>query len=318
MKAIRAHAFCTPEGLLLDEIERPVIGAADALVRVECASVNPLDLKMLTGVVRERFPLSFPYVVGIDLSGVIVEVGTLVKTLSVGDRVMGRLEPGLGQGSDFSRVGAFAEYVSVPAKHLALAPRSISLGDSAGIPTAAGTAWQALVEEGRVQGGQTVLIHAAAGGVGSHAVQIAKLLGARVIATASAPNHDLVLELGADEVLDYRKTDISQVVRNVDFVLDTVGGDTQTLSYPTLHRGGVLASITSPPNDATAREYGVSAIRVSHTSDGARLSLLSSLVYAGKLRTIIDRTYALEDAPNALAHSASGHARGKILVRARN
>jgi NADPH:quinone reductase-like Zn-dependent oxidoreductase len=106
---------------LLDEIERPVIEAADALVRVECASVNPLDLKMLTCVVRERFPLSFPYVVGIDLSGVIVEVGTLVKTLSVGDRVMGRLEPGLGQGSDFSRVGAFAEYVSVPAKHLALA-----------------------------------------------------------------------------------------------------------------------------------------------------------------------------------------------------
>jgi NADPH:quinone reductase-like Zn-dependent oxidoreductase len=174
------------------------------------------------------------------------------------------------------------------------------------------------VEEGGVRGDQTVLIHAAAGGVGSHAVQIAKLLGARVIATALAPNHDLVLELGADEVLDYRKTDISQVVRNVDFVLDTVGGDTQTLSYPTLRRGGVLASITAPPSESNAREYGVRAFRVSHTSDGARLSLLSSLADAGKLRTIIDRTYALEDAPNALAHSASGHARGKILVQARN
>jgi hypothetical protein len=129
--------------------------------QVECAIVNPLDIKMLTGFVRERFPLPSPYVVGIDLSGVIVEAGALVKTLHVGDRVIGRLEPGPGQGGDFSRVGAFAEYVSAPARHLALAPHSISLSDCAGISTAAGTAWQAVVEEGEVRGGQTVLIHAA-------------------------------------------------------------------------------------------------------------------------------------------------------------
>ncbi len=238
----------------------------------------------------------------------------MISGWSKGDQVVGRFEPSPGIGREYSRTGAIAEYVAIPARQLAPASTKQPLAHSAALPTAAGTAWQALFEYGNLQADQTVLIHAAAGGVGSFAVQLVKLAGARVIATVSEGKYSLVRELGADEVIDYQKTDFSEGLTGIDFVLDTVGGDTQSRSYKVLRPGGVLAAITAPVDEDLAKQYRVSASRVGHTSDGSRLGIIASLVDNGKLRIVIDSLFHLENAQEALHRVAEGRASGKVLI----
>jgi len=193
-------------------------------------------------------------------------------------------------------------------------PTHVPFGHAAGFPTAAGTAWQALFETASLTQSQTVLIHAGAGGVGSFAIQLARIAGARVIATASGTGIDLAGQLGADQVIDYRSENFAEKASDVDVVLDTVGGATQQLSFGVLRGGGTLVSTASPVDEALARARNVSATRVFHKSDGGRLALILDLANAGALKVLIDQVAQLEDLRDAFHQQKSGRARGKIII----
>jgi NADPH:quinone reductase-like Zn-dependent oxidoreductase len=219
MKALRLHVYGDIASVVTEDISVPDVGPDEVLIRVAAASVNPLDLKLITGHAAAHFPLTFPYTLGTDLAGTVEQSGPLAARWRPGDSVIARPAPRRG--------GAFAEFAIVPASQVASAPKSLPIETAAGLPTAAATAWQALFETAHLERGQTVLIHAGAGGVGSFAVQLARIAGAHVIATASAANADLVRELGALRVIDYRTQDFATDLDDVDVVLDTIGGETQ-------------------------------------------------------------------------------------------
>jgi NADPH:quinone reductase-like Zn-dependent oxidoreductase len=305
MKAVRITQYgSTPT---VEEIPSPRVGPKDVLVRIEAASLNPLDVKLQSGVMHQFFPLSFPYTLGTDFAGTVEGVGSMVARWQTGDKVVGRLDPISG--------GALAEFAVVPGMQLAAAPPTISIENAAGIPTAAGTAWQALFEIAKLQRGQSVLVHAGAGGVGSFAVQFARLVGARVIATASGAGIELARELGADQVIDYRAVDFTKEVSDVDLVLDTLGGDTQQRSFGVLRNGGTLISTTAPPDEAMAKAHQLSAAFVFHQSNSQRLAVLLGLFDAGMFKVTVDRHVTLMDLASAFDHQRSGRARGKIIVK---
>lgn len=317
MKAARIHKYGSIEDVVIDDIPVPDPALDEVLVQVDTASVNPLDVKLISGMLHAYFPLKMPYAIGTDFCGTVVSTGPLAVRWKRGNKVFGRLEPGPGHGSHYGRGGAFAEFVAVPAQHITSSPEKLPLEESAGLPTAAGTAWQALFQGAFLKPGQTVLVHAGAGGVGSFAVQLAKYIGARVIATASGNSVDVVKKLGAEQVIDYRAVDFASVLRGIDVVFDTVGGDTQSASYAVLKPGGTLVTITAPPDEGEAKAHEVSALRVGHETDGSRLSLIAALCDKGNLRVLIDRSFRLAETREALSLSASGRARGKILLSTR-
>ncbi|WP_116201398.1 NADP-dependent oxidoreductase [Amycolatopsis circi] len=288
MKALHITAFGT-EAILTD-FPAPTPAPGQVVVDVAAASINPLDLKIASGAMHDFFPVTLPYVLGTDFSGRIATPG---PGWHIGDPVIGRLDPGTG--------GAFSEQLVVDAAQLAPAPSRLGLEAAAGIPTAAATAWQALVEVANVQSGQTVLVHAAGGGVGSFAVQIARRLGARVIATASGSGVAIAEKLGADQVLDYRQVAFESRLQGIDVVLDTVGGEVGTRSRQVLTPGGRLVTTPGPAEGA---EF------VFHTSDAARRAKVAEL----DLEVLVDRTYPLTDGAEALGFLAEGHARGKVLL----
>jgi NADPH:quinone reductase-like Zn-dependent oxidoreductase len=304
MKAFQLSGYEVDPALV--EVETPQPGATEVLVRVACAALNPLDVKLWSGAMHGYFPLTFPATVGTDLSGTVEALGADVTGWTIGDRIVARTAPTSG--------GAVAEFTLVPADQLVKLPDAIGFEDAAGIPTAAGTAWQALFEVADLRAGQTVLIHAGAGGVGSFAIQFARAAGARVIATASEDGIAVVEKLGADVVIDYRHEDFAARVSDADVVVDTVGGETQVRSFDVLRAGGILASTVSPPDDAMAKAHSVRATFVFHSSDAARLASVVDKV-AGGVRVLTDRAVPLADASEAFAYQASGRARGKIILR---
>jgi len=210
--------------------------------------------------------------------------------------------------------GALAEFAILPATALAAIPDAVSLEEAAAIPTTAGTAWQALFEIAKLKARETVLVHAGAGGVGSFAIQLGRLAGARVIATASGTGVELARELGADQVIDYRRESFAEKLSDVDVVLDTVGGPTQQQSLGVMRAGGRLVSVISPPDDALAEAHRVEAAFVFHQSDASRLGVILGLLEAGSLRVLVDRRVSLKEVGGAFEHQRSGHARGKIIV----
>ncbi len=306
MKALRIHGYGDAGSALFEDVPIPEPGLDELLIRVGAASVNPLDLKLIGGLRREVFPLSFPYTPGTDFMGTVERAGPLAVRWRAGDTVIARAAP--------TRGGAFAEYAVVPALNVAAAPKTLAPAHSAGLPTAAGTAWQALIEVAHLKAGQTLLVHAGAGGVGAFAIQIGKIAGARVVATASGDGLALARAFGADEVVDYRSADFTARPRDVDLVLDTIGGDTQTRSFGVLKPGGLLVSIVNPPDPAQAEAHGVKAVRLGHETLGARLELIAGACDDGRLRVPVDRSFPFADAAAALARSASGRARGKIVL----
>lgn len=316
MKAVRIHEYGGPEVLRYEDAPRPSMGEGDVLVRVHAAGINPVDWKIRDGGMREHLHYTLPLILGWDVSGVVDAVGPGVhkgSRFGVGDEVFAR--------TDIARDGAYAEYLAVRATELSRKPASLDHIQAAAVPLAALTAWQALVSapapymSAELRKGQTVLVHGASGGVGSFAVQIAKLRGAHVIATTSAGNMDVVRDLGADEVIDYTSVRFEDVVHAVDAVFDTVGGDTQDRSWTVLAPGGVLVSIVKPPAEDMARKYGVRAGFLFLQPLASQLDEIARAIDAGQIRPIVSEVLPLSDARKGQELSEGGHVRGKIVLR---
>lgn len=307
MRAIGQDVLGGPEVLRIVETERPEPGPSEVLVRVHAAGVNPTDLwhRETGGLLGER-----PVPLGWDVSGTVEAVGLGVTMYRPGDAVYGM--PRLPRPA-----GAYAEFLTAPARHLALRPAGLSHTEAAALPVAALTAWQSLVDTAGVGPGQRVLVHAAAGGVGHLAVQIAKARGAHVTGTASGPKHAFVKDLGADEVVDYRETDFTEAVKDVDVVLDTVGGEYGPRSLEVLRPGGMLVSIASPAEaylaDA-ARQRGLRAGFTIVEPDNGGLREIAALVESGRLRVHVDAVLPLAEAGRAHELLAGGTVRGKVVL----
>jgi len=310
MKAVRIHSYGGPEVLQYEAAPRPKPGKGEVLIRVHAAGVNPIDWKVRAGYMKDFIPHSFPLILGWDASGVIGEVGPSVSRFKKGDEVYSL--------PDHTRNGAYAEYIVVRESEVALKPNALHHVRAAAVPLATLTAWQALFDTAQLQPRQRVLIHGAAGGVGHFAVQLAKWKGAHVIGTASAKNHELLYKLGADELIDYTTQRFEDVTRNIDVVLDTIGGDTQERSWQVLKKGGILVSFVQSPSENKAKEHGVRGIRLGARPNGQELVEIAKIVDAGKLAPVIDRILPLSEARRAHELSQSGHTRGKIVLRVKN
>lgn len=303
MKALQIDDYNRTPALV--DLEEPAVAEGQVLIKVAGAALNPLDLKIMAGYMQDFFPVHFPYTLGTDVSGTIVQTGAGAGSWAVGDKVAARLDPSAG--------GGVAEYAVVPVEQLVAAPSSVPLPTVAGAVTAAATAWQALTEVARVQAGQRVLVHAAAGGVGSFAVQLAARLGAHVIATASTSGLKIADALGAHEVIDYTAAPFGSAVSDVDVVIDTVGGDVEEQSLKVLRPGGTLVAVPMPPDAERAASLGLRAEFVFHASDAARLATVLGFLDDG-VSVLLDRQAELSGAAEALSYLAEGHARGKVVV----
>jgi NADPH:quinone reductase-like Zn-dependent oxidoreductase len=305
MRAVRITGY--GEEPVVEEVPTPSVQAGQVLIRVAGAAVNPLDLKIMKGWMAEFMPVTFPYTLGTDVSGTIEAIGDGVDGWAVGEPVLARLDPRAG--------GAFADLAVIPATDLVRAPASVPLPLASGIVTAAATAWQALTEiADGVDTGTTVLVQGGAGGVGSFTVQIARTLGARVLATASPTAVETVRGLGAHEVIDYTVGDVGHQVSDVDVVIDTVGGATAASSIAVLRPGGLMVALPEPPDADRAAGAGVRAEWVVHENDPARLRSVTSLVDEQGLRVLHDQDVPLGEAIRALEELERGHLRGKIIL----
>ena len=331
MKAVQLHAFGGPENLQYGDTLRPLVGSDEVLVKVHAASLNPPDWYLRDGfraLPPEWRPNStFPLILGTDVSGVVAAVGENVSEFIIGDEVysMVRFPHGVMEGS-----GAYADYVSVPSSELAMKPHRIGHVEAAGAPMSLLTAWQFLVELGHDAPnpfqsfrhtpvpleGRTVLVNGAGGGVGHLAVQIAKWKGARVIAVASSRNRELLRDLGADEFIDYTKTAAETEVKNVDLVLDAVGGTNMERFLSCIKQGGSLFLVNplgfAGQDDAVRKNITVSTTQV--RSNGAQLAESARLLEKGIIRVVIDSTYPLAMASAAHQRAAMGSIQGKIVL----
>ena len=299
MHAIAINQFGGRGELKWMELPVPVAGPGEVLIQIKAAGVNPVDWKIREGLLRFRLPHQFPIIPGWDAAGTIVGTGEAVYAYC---------------RKPIVKDGTYTEYVAVPRSNVAPKPKTLSFIEAASVPLAALTAYQSLFDAAGLKRGQTVLIHAAGGGVGGFAVQLAKLAGARVIATASKGKHDYVKSLGADEVIDHRAVDFRRVVRDVDVAFDTVGGETQQHSAEVVRRGGVLVSILALENAEAIRKRGVEPKYVFVRPNAAQLRRLTTWLEAGKLRTTIAKVFPLRDAAKAHALIERGHVTGKIVL----
>ncbi len=306
-KAIRIASYGGPEVLKLEDVPRPVPGKGEVLIRVHAAGINPLDWKVREGHARSWLEHKLPLIPGWDVSGTVEALGEEVTGFKRGDAVYGLI--------DVTHDGAYAEYCVAKAKDLARKPVSCDHTTSASIPIACLSAWQSLFDVASLSEGQTVLIHAAAGGVGHFAVQLAKWKGAKVIGVCSNKNANFVKELGADQTIDYTTTRFEDAAKNVDVVLDTQGGETQARSWKTLKKGGMLVSTLGISSPQTAADYGVRAEAFFVHPDSEQLTRIATLIDTGKLKPVVSTTFPLKDAAKAHELSQSGHVRGKIVLR---
>lgn len=307
MKAVRIHEYGGPEVLRLEDAPMPVPAAGEVLIRVHAAGINPVDWKIREGRLRWRVEHRLPLILGWDVAGVIEVLGPGVTQFTIGDAVYAR--------PDIGRDGGYAEYIAVRASEVALKPKSLDFIHAAAVPLAALTAWQALFDAAKLAAGQRILIHAGAGGVGSYAVQFAHWKGARVIATASARNADLVRSLGADQVIDYTQVRFEDEVRDLDAVFDTVGEEVQQRSWKVLKKGGILVSILAltVPDDAAARDLRSAYVFVQ--PNAAQLGQIAELIDGGHVKPVVETVLPLSEVRQAHILSQSRHARGKIVLR---
>jgi NADPH:quinone reductase-like Zn-dependent oxidoreductase len=310
MKAIRLHARGGPEQLVYEDAQSPVLRSGDALVRVYATAITRTELTWDETYQNPDGSPRIPTIPGHEVSGVVEALSPGVTGLSIGDAVYGL--------TDFPRDGAAAEFVAVRATNLAPKPRTIDHAHAAAVALSGLTAWQALFTHAKLQRGQRVLIHAAAGGVGTFAVQLARWKGAHVITTSSGANLQFLRGLGADETIDYTKTRYESDLRDVDVVLDSVGGDTVQRSWQVLRPGGILISITKPISETEARQHGARGLFFIVEGDRSQLEELAKLIDAGSLKIFVSATLPLERAREAFELGAKGHTRGKIVLQVRD
>ena len=330
MQAAVIDRYGSTDRVRVADVAVPKLGVNDILVRVHAASVNPLDVKTIRGDVKVLLKYQFPLVLGSDLAGEVVDVGTQVKRFRKGDAVYARM--------DADRIGAFSEYAVVREDVAALKPTNVTFEEAASLPLVSLTAWQALVEIGKLRTGQRALIHAGSGGVGSVAIQLAHHLGATVFTTVGRRNMELVKRLGADVAIDYRAEKFEHVATDCDVVLDSAGGDTLLRSFECVKPGGVVVSIGGTPSAAFARRWGLNPLLVFALAvmsrkfttaarrrgaryeylfmraDGDQLREITRLVEARAIAPVIDRTFPLAQVREALAYSEAGRATGKVII----
>lgn len=330
MKAFVVDRYKT-HALRLDAVPEPELRDNDVLVEIHAAGLNPLDCKIRDGEFKLILPYRPPFILGHDIAGTIVRVGSSVREFKVGDDVFARPRDG--------RIGALAEFIAIDQADVALKPKSLSMEQAASIPLVGLTAWQALVERSNLKPGQKVLIHAGSGGVGTIAIQLARQLDATVATTTSSGNAEFVRRLGADVVIDYKQEAFESVLSGYDVVLHSLDTDTLRKSLDVLKPGGKLISISGPPDDRFAREAGLNwflrqvlrllSARVRHAAkrrkvdysflfmrgDGAQLKGLAALIEAGAIRPVLDRVFPFEATNEALAYTETGRAKGKVVVK---
>ncbi|MGB2182173.1 MAG: NADP-dependent oxidoreductase [Pseudomonadales bacterium] len=303
MKAVQIYAFGGREVLELNDIAIPEAKQGEVLIKIHAASVNPVDWKIRQGYLQPLLNHALPLTMGWDVSGEVVAVGGGVIHLKVGDEVYSR--------PNIANNGSYAEYMTASAEEVALKPKSLTWQEAAGVPLAGLTAWQGLYELANIEAGEQVLIHGGSGAVGQFAIQLAKLRGATVYTTTSARNTDLVLSLGADHAIDYQQVDFSEL-RDMDVVLDTIGGEVQDKSWKTIKPGGRLLSIVQTPDEAVAASHGVTASFYFIEPDRSQLEEMARLADAGKLVVNIDSEFSLDQVADAHERSESGRAREQI------
>jgi NADPH:quinone reductase-like Zn-dependent oxidoreductase len=333
MKAFIVDRYGKKDGVRIGEMPDPELQEDDVLVQIHAASVNPLDLKITDGKLKLILPYRLPLILGNDLAGVVVRVGSRVRRFKPGDEVYAR--------PDQDRIGAFAEFISMNEDAVAIKPKELTMEEAASIPLVGLTAWQVLIERANLKKGQKVLIHAGSGGVGTFAIQLAKHVGAIVATTTSTANLDWVKRLGADIVIDYSKDDFATILRDYDVVLNSLGGEVLEKSLQVLKPGGKLISISGPPDPDFAKDIGASWIlrqvirllsyrirkkakrhRVSYSflfmrASGDQLREIGSLMDSGAIRPVVDRVFPFESTKEALAYVEKGRAKGKVVVKVR-
>lgn len=302
MKAIRIHHYGSSDQIKVEEAPRPRLSAGQVLLRIRDAGVNPVDWKIREGIYQERMPRELPLTLGQDVAGEVVELGESVSAFHLGDPVFG------------FAAGAYAEFAAAEQGEIALKPRLTDYDAASALPTASLTAWQAVMDLARLSEGQLALIHGAAGGVGSFAVQLAVWRGARVVATASARDADYLRGLGVERVIDYKTERFERLIRGADAVIDLVGRETLERSYDVLKPGGVLVSTVGPTDDVRARAARIAAVTMAMRRDGAQLARIADLVDQKTLKPRLDQVLPLTDARIAQDLSQSGETHGKIVL----
>jgi NADPH:quinone reductase-like Zn-dependent oxidoreductase len=305
-RAVRLHHFGGPEQLRVEEVERPVPHDDEVVIRVEAASINPVDLKIRAGKVPMVRADQLPVVLGRDASGVVETCGTAAHTLRAGDAVFCSI------GWDR---GTHAELLLVKDVEMAAKPRRLDHIQAASVPLAALTAWQGLLDHGGLEPGQRVLIHGGAGGVGHFAIQIAKAKGAWVATTVSDRDVGFARELGADEVIDYRHQRFERAVSGIDVVLDLIGGETQERSWSVLHPGGIIVSTVREPDQDTARERQARGTRFLVEPNAAQLEAIARLIEEDKVRPSVAAVFTLDQVRDAHRALEQTHPRGKVVLR---
>lgn len=330
MKAFVVDKYKKKGALRLANVPEPEVQDTDVLVRVHATAVNLLDSKLRDGEFKLILPYRPPFILGHDVAGTVVRTGSRASRFKVGDEVYARPRD--------HRVGTFAEFIAINEADVALKPKNLSMTEAASIPLVGLTAWQALVEVGKVKPGQKVFIQAGSGGVGTFAIQLAKHLGATVATTTSARNAELVKSLGADVVIDYKTQDFEKVLSGYDLVLNSQDPKTLDKSLGVLKPGGQLISISGPPDPAFAKESGLNlflklvmrllsrgvrkkakglGVRYSFLfmrAQGQQLSEITSLIEAGVIRPVVDKVFPFENTGDALAYVETGRAKGKVVI----
>lgn len=309
MKAIVFDRYGGPEVLELREMPQPALRANDVLIEVHAASVNPVDWKIRSGLLKEMVRYDFPLIPGWDVAGIVVDAGSEVGGFKKGDAVFSR--------TDIARNGTYAEYVAVDEKYVALKPSLLTYEEAASIPLVGLTAWQALVDFAAIKKGDRVLIHAGAGGVGTFAIQLAKDFCCYVATTCSTSNVEFVRSLGADLVVDYTKSDFTSELQGLDVVFDTLGGDIYRNSFKVLKHQGVMISILEQPDHELADRARVRAGYLFMHPDGKELAQIADFIERGLIKPAVKHVLPLSDARKAHELSESRHAQGKIVLKVR-
>ncbi len=305
MKAIVVHEYGGPEVLKNEDWPRPEPKENEVLVRVIASGVNPADPLIVSGKYAKQFGTHLPLIPGYDIAGVVEKTGAQITKLKIGDPIFAFVLWG----------GGWAQYAVATEGEAALKPKSIGYVEAAAVPLAALTAWQALIDSAKLSAGQTVLIHGGSGGVGSFAIQIAKARGAKVIATTSTANQDLLKQLGADVAIDYTKTKFESVAKNVDVVLDPVGRDTLARSYAVVKKGGVVVSLVSGLDQKELDKYGIHGVPLAAKPNADELAEIGKLIDEKKIKPIVSQVLSLTDAVKAEEQAETHHTRGKIVIK---